>query len=140
VARYRTVLQEVFHLFGEAIKESLTRTMGAYLESTGGRQSNATKTDWEKEITARMICTNNPAESPFATARAFLNIYPSLKLRTLATNCAAVCNGNPIPYPNPNPNPCYNPDPNPSTITHPFPNPNAYKVLTGHNLALKLRG
>jgi len=97
VATYTVVLKEVFQLFGEAIKESLTRTMGSYLEATGGRQSNSTKTEWEKELTSRMICTNNPAESPFATARAYLDIYPSLKLRTLATNCAAVCNGNPDP-------------------------------------------
>jgi hypothetical protein len=40
-----------------------------------------------------MICTNNPAEGPFATARAFLHMYPTLKLRTLATLCAAVVNG-----------------------------------------------
>ena len=94
---YKVVLMEVFHLFGEGIKESLTRTMGAYLEATGGRQSNANKTEWEKEITSHMICTNNPAESPFATVRAYLNIYPSMKLRTLAANCLAVCNGKPHP-------------------------------------------
>ena len=98
VETYRVVLMEVLNLFGEGIKESLTRTMGAYLESTGGRQSNANKTEWEKEITSRMICTNNPAESPFATVRAYLAIYPSMKLRTLAANCAAVCNGNPYPH------------------------------------------
>jgi hypothetical protein len=52
---YKVVLIEVLHLFGEAIKESLTRTMGRYLEATGGRQSNANKTEWEKDITSRMI-------------------------------------------------------------------------------------
>ncbi len=97
VETYTVVLCEILHLFGDAIKESLTRTMGNYLESTGGRQTNANKTEWEKEITSRMICTNNPAESPFATVRAYLDIYPSLKLRTLATTCTAVCNGNPHP-------------------------------------------
>ena len=94
--------------------------MGRYLEATGGRQSNANKTEWEKDITARMICTNNPAESPFATVRAYLNIYPSMKLRTLAANCNAVCNGNPTPSPNPNPHPKPNPCPNPN----PYSNPN----------------
>jgi hypothetical protein len=134
VATYRVVLQEVFQLFGEAIKESLARTMGSYLmESTGGRQSNSTKTEWEKEITSRMICTNNPAESSFAAARAYLlNIYPSLKLRTLATNCAAVCNGNPYP------NRTYRCNPNPNTNLNP-PYHNSNKVHTGHNLALKVR-
>ena len=119
IVTYKVVLIEVLHLFGEGIKESLTRTMGQYLEATGGRQSNANKTEWEKEVTSRMICTNNPAESPFATVRAYLNIYPSMKLRTLAANCNAVCNGTcfPCPHPNPNPNPYPNPNPNPNLAT-----------------------
>ncbi len=74
-------------------KESLTRTMGEFLEATGGRMRNSNVTAWEKEISSCMICTNNPAEGPFATARAFLHMYPTLKLRTLATLCAAVVNG-----------------------------------------------
>ncbi len=37
---YTVVLKEVFHLFGQAIHESLTRTMGAYLEATGGTYQN----------------------------------------------------------------------------------------------------
>jgi hypothetical protein len=32
-------------------------------------------------------------EGPFATVRAFLHIYPSLKLRTVATMSAAIVNG-----------------------------------------------
>ncbi len=58
--------------------ESLTRTMGAYLEATAGRLSNANKSNWEKDTASRMIVigTNNPAESPFATVRAFLHMYP----------------------------------------------------------------
>ena len=63
-------------LFGAAIQESLTRTMGKYLEVTNGRLSNKNKSEWEKEIAGRMTCTNNGAESPFATVRALLNIYP----------------------------------------------------------------
>ena len=62
--------------YSEGIHESLTRTMGAYLEATAGRLSNANKNEWEKEIASRMIGTNNPAESPFATVRAFLHMYP----------------------------------------------------------------
>ena len=76
VIRYKEVLQKVLSLFGEGIHESLTRTMGAYLEATAGRLSNANKNEWEKEIASRMIGTNNPAESPFATVRAFLHMYP----------------------------------------------------------------
>jgi hypothetical protein len=75
--RYKDVLKKVLSLFGEGIHESLTRTiMGAYLEATGGRLSNANKSAWEKEIASRMIGTNNPAESQFATVRAFLHMYP----------------------------------------------------------------
>lgn len=46
-----------------------------------------------------MICTNNPAEGPFATVRAFLHMYPR--------------SGNPDPYAHPKPNPNPNPYPNP---------------------------
>ena len=76
VDSYVLVLKKVFSIFGAAIHESLTRTMGKYLEATGGNLANSTKTDWEKAIAARMICTNNGAKSPFATVRAFLHIYP----------------------------------------------------------------
>jgi hypothetical protein len=50
--------------------------MGKYLQVTGGRLANVHKSAWEKEIAGRMTCTNNAAESPFATVRAFLDIYP----------------------------------------------------------------
>jgi hypothetical protein len=93
VEQYRIILKHLLRLFGDAIKESLTRAMGEYLEATGGRLRNATKTEWEKDVASRMICTNNPAEGPFATARAFLHMYPTLKLHTLATLCAAIVNG-----------------------------------------------
>ena len=76
LARYESVLKNVLRLFGEGIHESLTRTMAAYLEVTGGRLSNEKKSQWEKDIAAHMIGTNNPAESPFATVRAFLHMYP----------------------------------------------------------------
>jgi len=75
------------------IKESLTRTMGEYLAATGGHLQNDKKTEFEKDIASRMISTNNSAEGPFATARAFLHMYPTLKLRTLATLSAAIVNG-----------------------------------------------
>ena len=73
---YVVVLKEVFRLFGAAIHESLTRTMGNYLQVTGGELANGNKSQWEKEIAGRMTCTNNGAESPFATVRALLDIYP----------------------------------------------------------------
>jgi hypothetical protein len=114
---YLPVLLDILKLFGEAIHESLTRTMGAYLEATNGHLRNSTKTEWEKEVASRMVCTNNHAEGPFATVRAFMHIYPSLKLRTVAGLSAAMVNGthrstigtsNHDPYYNPNcrPNHC----------------------------------
>jgi hypothetical protein len=63
-------------VFGSAIHESLTHTMGNYLEVTNGRLANSHKSELEKEIAGRMTCTNNQAKSPFATVRAFLDIYP----------------------------------------------------------------
>jgi hypothetical protein len=76
VERYKDVLKKVLSLFSEGMHESLTRLMGAYLEATAGRVSNANKSEWEKEIASGMIGTNNPAESPFATVRTFLHMYP----------------------------------------------------------------
>jgi hypothetical protein len=84
--------------------------MGEYLEATNGQLRNSTKTDWEMEVASRMVCTNNHAEGPFATVRAFMHIYPSLKLRTVAGLSAAMVNGthrskgssNPASKPNPN--------------------------------------
>lgn len=80
-------------MLGEGLHESLTRTMGNYLAATGGLLSNKNKSPWEKAIAARMSCTNNSAEGPFATVRAFLQMYPSLKLRTVASLSAAIVNG-----------------------------------------------
>jgi hypothetical protein len=50
IDNYTVVLKEVFHLFGQAIHESLTRTMGLYLEATSGILQNKNKTHWEKAI------------------------------------------------------------------------------------------
>jgi hypothetical protein len=114
LASYVSVLKQVFSLFGAAIQESLTRTMGKYLQVTGGSLANHNKSEWEKEIAGRMTCTNNGAESPFATVRAFLDIYPrsgpSLHL-----------------YADPNPNP----DPNP----YPYPNHKLVTTKVGNPVA-----
>ena len=59
--------------------------MGKYLEVTNGRLANKNKSEWEKEIAGRMTCTNNGAESPFATVRAFLEIYPRSTLTLTLT-------------------------------------------------------
>ena len=90
---YQPVLLEVFKLFGEGIKESLTRTMGDYLEGLGGALANNQKTQLEKDVASRMVCTNNLAEGPFATVRAFLHMYPSMTLKTVAGLSGAMVNG-----------------------------------------------
>jgi hypothetical protein len=74
------VMKQVLNLFGAAMHESLTRTLGnvpnpnycaysnppgtlgKYLEATSGCLSNKNKSEWEKDIAARMVCTNNAAE------------------------------------------------------------------------------
>ena len=86
---YRTVQMEVLKLFGEGIQESLARTMGDYLEATGGVLANSTKSEWEKDVASRMLSTNNAAEGPFAVIRAFLHMYvPELEI---ADCCRVVC-------------------------------------------------
>ncbi len=80
-------------MLGEGLRESLTRTMANYLEATGGLLSNKNKSLWKKAIAAWISCTNNSAEGPFATVRAFLQMYPSLKLGTVASLSAAIVNG-----------------------------------------------
>ena len=77
IAVYETVMGEIFKLFGEGIHESLARTMGNYLEATNGALGNKHKSAWQIEVAARLLCTNNAAESPFATVRAFLHMYSS---------------------------------------------------------------
>ena len=51
------------------------------------------KEDWEVAEVAKLLCTNNPAERPFAVAKAYLNIYGRMKLPTLAKFTLSICNG-----------------------------------------------
>jgi hypothetical protein len=44
---YEPVLREILCLFGQAIKTSLERTMGKYLQSTGGVYRNELREEWE---------------------------------------------------------------------------------------------
>ncbi len=52
---YQPVLLEVLKLFGEGIKESLTRTMADYLQGLGGPLANNQKTQLEKDVASRMV-------------------------------------------------------------------------------------
>jgi hypothetical protein len=67
--------------------------MGDYFEAKGGQLINSHKTQGAKDLASRMVCTNNLAEGPFATVGAFLHMYPSLKLRTVAGLSGALVNG-----------------------------------------------
>ncbi len=90
---YNTVLREVLHLFGNAILKSLERTMGKYLKSTGGIYRNELREEWEFEAVAKLLSHNNPAERPFAIVKAYLQIFPTMRLATLANFSLSMTNG-----------------------------------------------
>jgi hypothetical protein len=66
---YRPILLEVIQLFGLAIHTSLERTMGKYLKATDGIFRNELRPDWQLGKVSQLLCTNNPAERPFAVAK-----------------------------------------------------------------------
>ncbi len=66
---YKPILIEVLNLFGTAIHTSLERTLGEYLRATDGIFRNELRPDWQLEKVSRLLCTNNPAERPFAVAK-----------------------------------------------------------------------
>ncbi len=66
---YLPILLEVLQLYGLAIHTSLERTLGKYLKATSGVFRNELRDDWELEKVAKLLCTNNPAERPFAVAK-----------------------------------------------------------------------
>jgi hypothetical protein len=65
-------------MFGEGIHESLTRTMGKYLEATGGAKSKSKPSTWELEDAECLIAHNNAAERPFAIVKGLMKMFPSL--------------------------------------------------------------
>jgi hypothetical protein len=67
---YRPILIEILNLFGIAIHTSLERTLGHYLKATDGMYRNELRDDWQLEKASSLLCTNNPAERPFAVAKA----------------------------------------------------------------------
>ena len=117
VTRYTEVLKKQLGLFGAGIVTSLERTMGHYLkvqaytptqiltpcptlirmstyyQVTSGIHRNELLKEWEIDEVAHLLCTNNPGERPFAVAKAYLAIYASMDLATLAKFSLSVCNG-----------------------------------------------
>ena len=71
LAVYRPILLEILELFGQAIHTSLERTMGKYLKATDGIFRNDLRPDWQLDMVAKLLCTNNPAERPFAVAKGY---------------------------------------------------------------------
>ncbi len=91
---YEPILSEVLTLFGIAIHTSLERTiMGKYLKATDGVFRNDIRDDWELQKVSQLLCTNNAAERPFGVAKAYMKIYQTLNLRTLASFSLNMCNG-----------------------------------------------
>ena len=66
---YLPILLAVLNLYGLAIHTSLERTLGKYLKSTDGVFRNELRDDWELGKIGKLLCTNNPAERPFAVAK-----------------------------------------------------------------------
>ena len=90
---YQPIMLELLQLFGLAIHTSLERTLGKYLKATDGVFRNDLRSDWELSKVGKLLCTNNASERPFGVAKAYMNIYQSLSLRTLATFSLAMCTG-----------------------------------------------
>ena len=90
---YEPVLREVLKLFGVAILKSLERTMGKYLKNTGGIYRNELRDEWELEAVAKLLSHNNAAERPFAIVKAYLQVFPTMRLATLANFSLAMTNG-----------------------------------------------
>jgi hypothetical protein len=97
VETYRPILMEVLALFGVSIHASLERTMGSYLKATDGAYRNKFRDDRQLGKMAALLCSNNSAERPFAIAKAYLNMYQSMSLCTLAGFSLSICNGSHSP-------------------------------------------
>ena len=80
-------------MFGIAIHTSLERTMGKYLKATDGVFRNELRDEWQLEKVSKLLCTNNAAERPFGVAKAYMKIYQTMSLRTLASFGLSMCNG-----------------------------------------------
>ncbi len=93
IDNYEPVLREILGLFGQAIKTSLERTMGKYLRSTGGFYRNDLREEWVLDKVSLLLSHNNAAERPFGIVKAYLDVYKTMKLSTLANFSLAITNG-----------------------------------------------
>ncbi len=93
ITAYEPIFKEILSLFGQAIKKSLERTMGKYLQSTGGIYRNDLREEWELEKASKLLAHNNAAERPLAVVKAYLNCFPTMKLSTLVNYSLEITNG-----------------------------------------------
>ena len=63
--QYTIILKEVLHLFGEAIHESLQRTMSDFLESTNGPKANSKLEDWEKDKYSKVSARHSSPKTTY---------------------------------------------------------------------------
>ena len=73
---YEPVLREILALFGQAIHTSLERTMGMYLQSTGGIYRNEVREEWKLEHVLQLLAHNNAAERPFVIVKVSSQFLP----------------------------------------------------------------
>jgi hypothetical protein len=92
-AECTVVLREVFALFGNGIKESLTRIMSDYLEATEGKQARSKLPEWAVEESKPLHCHNNNAERPFGVMKAFQKQHPSMSVSVLGAMTHAGMSG-----------------------------------------------
>ncbi len=90
---YTERLMEVLHLLGEGIHDSLTRTMGDFLDATDGTKANSKLNSNEKARCEHLLSHNNDSERPFAVMKAIKHTYPSMKLLCLSQLAHARVNG-----------------------------------------------
>jgi hypothetical protein len=91
--KYMGLMEQVFAKFGEGIHGSLHFTMKKYLRQTNGALANDKREEWETKAATNILCHNNNAERPFATMRAYHNIYPAMTLQNLSWLSHSLVNG-----------------------------------------------
>jgi hypothetical protein len=85
------MLREVFAEFGKGVHESLTRTLGGYLEVKNGKKAWSNLTEAERKT--QVLSHNSPAERPFAVIKHLVKSCPNMSLSNLSALAHARANG-----------------------------------------------
>ena len=67
--------------------------MGDYLEVTDGKFRISNMKEWEQGLASKLRSDNNPAERPFAVAKALLCVFPCMTIANLGRLAHAKVNG-----------------------------------------------